>query len=175
MTTTDWPYDADRDDPLTELRIPVTSFSPNWKYTATFDRESEARPTDLEARQLASFIDEYREQWFNETWKAKLAERPFDIDSGTPTKIFHKWADDDWSYRVVSWTRGPVWVPVFPRLRGTDLDDRPNWAGPMTLVEVMDRTHTVSDEPMKRWVEWKSTHPEAFPRMENSGTAGEHR
>lgn len=26
--TTEWPYDADRDDPLTKLRIPVTSAHP---------------------------------------------------------------------------------------------------------------------------------------------------
>lgn len=160
--TTDWPYDADRDDPLTALRIPVTSFSPSWRYTATFDRESEQRPTDLEAAQLVSFIEEYREHWFNDRYKAKLSERPFDIDSGNPTKIFHKWADGDWSYRVATWQYGPLWVPVFPRLRGTDLDDRPSWKAPMTLVQVMDRIHTISDAPMKHWLEWKAAHPEVF-------------
>lgn len=163
MTATDWPYDADREDPLTALRIPVTSAYPGWKYTATFDRESEARPTEVEARQLASFIDEYRLYWFNERWQARLAERPFDIDSGTPTKIFHKWAEGDWSYRVVSWRSGPVWVPVFPRQRGGPYDDRPNWVGPLTLVQVMDRIHTVSDGPMQHWLDWKAAHPEVFP------------
>ena len=49
--TAEWKFDADQHDPLTALRIPVTSFSPCWKYTATLDRESEARPTDLEAAQ----------------------------------------------------------------------------------------------------------------------------
>lgn len=161
--TADWPYDADQHDPLTALRIPVTSFVPRWKYAATFDRESEARPTDREAAQLASFIDEYRDHWFNDTWKARLAERPFDIDGGNPTKIFHKWADGDWSYRVVTWEYGPTWVPVFPRLRGTNLDDRPNWKGPMPLVEVMDRIYTIGDEPpSQHWLDWKAAHPDVF-------------
>ncbi|MET8985878.1 hypothetical protein ABZW49_10555 [Nonomuraea wenchangensis] len=159
-TDTDWPYDADQHDPLTKLRIPVTSFAPRWRYTACFDRESEVRPTDREAQQLASFIEEYREYFFNETYKAKLSERPFDTDA--VTRVFHKWADDDWSYRTVTWEYGPFWVPVFPRLRGTNLDDRPDWEGPMTLVQVMDRIHTIGDEPMKHWLDWKAAHPEVF-------------
>ena len=68
MTATAWPFgtDADRDDPLTKLRIPVTGTHPMWRYIATFDRDSEARPTDLEAQQLASYIEAYKERWFNE-------------------------------------------------------------------------------------------------------------
>ncbi|MEV7805064.1 hypothetical protein AB0O28_19145 [Microbispora sp. NPDC088329] len=167
---TDWPYDADRDDPLTALRIPVTSAYPRWRYTVAFDRESEVRPTDMEAAQLASFIEEHREHWFNETYKAKLSERPFDTD--TVTRVFHKWADNDWSYRVATWEHGPFWVPVFPCLRGTHLDDRPNWKAPMTLVEVMDRIFTFSDGPMKRWLEWKAAHPEVFPPVGQQSGGG---
>lgn len=163
-TQTDWPYDADQHDPLTALRIPVTSHYPDWKYTACFHIDSEVRPTDLEARQLVSFIDEYREHWFNERWKAKLAERPFDIDSGNPTWIFHKWADGDWSYRVSTWRYGPVWVPVFPNHRGTEYDDRPAWKAPMTLAQVMDqlRRSSSGDGVSARWLEWKLTHPDVF-------------
>lgn len=156
----DWPYDADRDDPLTALRIPVTSFNPHWRYIATFDRESEDRPTDLEARQLVSFIEEYKHYFFNSSYIRKLEQRPFDIDA--VTKVFHKWAPGDWSYRVVTWEYGPMWVPVFPRLRGTRLDDRPAWKAPMTLVQVMDRIHTIGDGPMPHWLEWKAAHPEVF-------------
>jgi hypothetical protein len=98
MTTrTDWPYDADRDDPLTALRIPVTSFSPGFTYTACFDRESEARPTDEEARMIASFIEEYQEHFFgNGRWRKVQQAKPFDMDCYTTT-IFHKWAEGDWS------------------------------------------------------------------------------
>jgi len=154
-----WPYDADEHDPLTKLRIPVTSAYPRWRYTATFDRESEVRPTDAEARQLASFIEEYREYFFNETYKAKLSKRPFDTDA--KTVIFHKWAEDDWSYRRDSWEYGPFWVPVFPGQRGGQYD-APNWRAPLTLVQVMDRIHTIGDEPSKRWLDWKASHPEVF-------------
>jgi hypothetical protein len=158
--TVDWPYDADQHDPLTALRIPVTSAYPLWRYTATFDRESEIRPTDAEGRMLASFIEEYREHWFNDWYKAKLSKRPFDTDA--VTRIFHKWAESDWSYRVATWEYGPVWVPVFPGLRGSE-HDVANWVAPMSLVQVMDRIHTIGDDgPMKRWREWKTSHPEVF-------------
>ncbi|MEV0830856.1 MULTISPECIES: hypothetical protein [Streptosporangiaceae] len=158
--TVDWPYDADQHDSLTALRIPVTSEYPRWRYTATFDRESEVRPTDLEALQLASFIEEYREYFFNDTYKAKLSQRPFDTDA--VTKVFHKWADNDWSYRIVTWEYGPFWFPCRPRHRGTQYDDTKGF-GPMALVQVMDRIHTIGDEPMKRWLDWKAAHPEIFP------------
>lgn len=157
--TAAWPYDADQHDPLTALRIPVTSAHPRWRYTATFDRESEVRPTDLEAAQLASFIEEYREYWFNDRYKAKLSERPFDTDA--KTVIFHKWAENDWSYRRDSWEYGPFWVPVAPRLRGGEYDVK-DWRPPLTLVQVMDRIHTIGDGPMPHWVEWKATHPDVF-------------
>jgi hypothetical protein len=52
-------------------------------------------------------------------------------------------------------------VPVAPRQRGGEYDVKP-WPGPMTLVQVMDRIHTIGDEPMKHWVDWKAAHPEVF-------------
>lgn len=163
MTTTDttWPYDADQHDPLTALRIPVTSAFPGWRYTATFDRESEQRPTDLEATQLASFIEQYKRHWFNDRYIAKLNERPFDTDA--VTKIFHKWADGDWSYRVDTWQYGPFWVPVAPWQRSGENGDTSR-LGPLALVQVMDRTHGIgTDYPSKHWMDWKAQYPEVFP------------
>jgi hypothetical protein len=162
-STTDWPYDADRDDPLTALRIPVTSFSPGWLYTACFDRESEARPTDLEAQMIASFIEEYQEHWFgNGSWRKKQQAQAFDMDCYTTT-VFHKWAEDDWSYRCVTWRSGPLWVPVFPRQRGGQHDHKGLPAH--TLVQVMDRVHTIGGGgPTRRWAEWKAARPEVFGR-----------
>ncbi|MYY79687.1 MULTISPECIES: hypothetical protein [unclassified Streptomyces] len=157
-----WPFgtDADENDPLTALRIPVTGTHPRWRYIATFDRKSEARPTDAEARMLASYIEEYKEHWFNDWYKAKLLERPLDVDA--VTHIFHKWADGDWSYRVVTWEYGPFWVPVAPQLRGGD-HDYLKVTGPLSLEQVMDRAHTLgSDEPMRHWLDWKNAHPEIF-------------
>lgn len=162
MTTrTDWPFDADRDDPLTKLRIPVTSFSPGWRYIAAFDRESEARPTDREALQLASFIEQYKVYHFGaDGWyKRKLEERPLDVDA--VTRVFHKWAQDDWSYRVVTWEYGPFWVPVAPKLRGGRYDDVKLPALP--LVQVMDQVHHMHTKyPSKDWAAWKAAHPDVF-------------
>lgn len=163
MTATAWPYgtDADERDPLTRLRIPVTGTYPEWRYIATFDRESEARPTDAEAAQLASCIEHYKVYFFGaDGWyKRKLEEQPLDTDA--VTRIFHKWGDDEWSYRVVTWERGPFWMPVAPRLRGGQYDDAK--LGPLTLVQVMDRDkHMHTEYPSMNWAEWKAAHPEVF-------------
>lgn len=159
----DWPYgtDADRDDPLTALRIPVTGSNPEWRYIATFHRDSEARPTDAEAVMLASYIEEYKVYFFGaDGWyKRNLEEQPLDTDA--VTRIFHKWGEDDWSYRVVTWSYGPYWIPVAPHLRGGKHDK--GWSGPRSLVQVMDRCHTLGeDKPAKHWVNWKAEHPEIF-------------
>lgn len=168
MTATSWKYDADRDDPLANLRIPVTSAHPDWRYIACFDRESEARPTDLEAAQLASYIEQYKVYFFgaNSWYKRKLEEQPFDADA--VTRVFHKWADDDWSYRVDTWQYGPFWVPLAPRFRGGEFaahlyaDEAA--IGPLTLVQVMDRDkHMHTEYPSKDWATWKAVHPEVFP------------
>lgn len=154
--TVAWPFgdDADRYDPLTALRIPVTGSHPRRRYIAAFDRESQARPTDAEALVLASFIEEYKAFHFNDWYKAQLLERPLDVDA--TTRIFHKWGEGDWSYRLATWQYGPTWSPVPPRLRDSA-------SGALSLVEVMDRTHCFgADEPMPDWVEWKAAHPEIF-------------
>ena len=152
-----WPYDADQHDPLTALRIPVTSYSPDWWYIACFDRDSEVRPTDGEAAMIASYIEEYKEHSFIDWYKVKLLERPFDLD--TMTRVFHKWGENDWSYRVVTWQSGPFWVPVAPRLRGGEYD-YPEVPGPMTLEQVM--AHTMVDKRMQNWTTWKAEHPDIF-------------
>lgn len=157
---TDWPYDADRDDPLTALRIPVTSAYPDWRYIAAFDRESEVRPTDAEAAMLASFIEQYKVYFFGaDGWyKRKLEQAPFDCDA--VTKIFHKWGEGDWSYRVVTWD-GPFWIPVDPRLRGGEYDHKSLPAH--SLVQVMDLCHHAGTEyPDRAWLDWKTAHPDVF-------------
>jgi hypothetical protein len=163
---TDWPYDADRDDPLTALRIPVvTSFNPGWKYiaawvgvdTGPYSWGSSERPTDREARMIASFIREYIEHWFHEGYQRRLAERPLDMDSGCNTTVFVKYGADDWGYRRVSWTYGPTFVPMGPRS-----NDR--HGGPLSLVQVMDHCHNMGSEyPDKAWAQWKTDHPDVFP------------
>ena len=157
-----WPYDADRDDPLTALRIPVTGTHPGFTYTACFDRDSAVRPTDAEARMIASFIQQYQEYWFGDgRWRKVQQAKPFDMDCYT-TSIFHKWADNDWSYRCCTWVRGPFWVPLHPGLRATDHNLAK--VGPLTLEQVMDRIHHFGTKyPDRHWAEWKTAHPDVFP------------
>lgn len=173
MTVTRWPFgtDADRDDPLTALRVPaVESFSPQWRYIAAYVKPqsetgahwgSTERPTDAEALQLASFIQEYLQNWFNAGYIQKLANRDLDVDSQANTTLFVKYGPDDWGYRLDSWTRGHLFVPPRPSYRERFPDEA--CGGLLSLVQVMDRRHTIADEPMQHWVEWKAAHPEVFP------------
>ncbi|MFE2407039.1 hypothetical protein ACFXDE_01710 [Kitasatospora sp. NPDC059408] len=159
---TDWPFDADRDDPLVTLRIPVTSTFPRWRYVATFDRESAARPTDAEALMIASHIEHYLKHWFNDSYQRQLAERPLDVDSGCNTTIFRKYGSDDWAYRLDSWQYGPMFVPEPPRMRRPGTPDKS--LGPLSLPRLLDRIHTVADDkPMEHWLDWKVQHPDIFP------------
>lgn len=175
--TTAWPFgtDADEHDPLTALRVPaVTSFNPGWKYVAAYLKPapddapdylkgppfaSNERPTDREAQMLASFIREYLHHWFHEGYRARLAERPLDVDSGCPTWVFIRYGPDDWGYRVTTW-QSAGFVPEAPAARERLGNDA---TGPLTLEQVMDRIRTIgSDEPMAHWTSWKAAHPEVF-------------
>lgn len=163
MGTKAWPYgdDADRHDPLTALRIPVTGAHPMHRFIATFDRGSEARPTDREAAMLASYIEQYKVQHFGaDGWyKRKLEEFPLDTDA--VTRVFHKWGPDDWSYRVDTWKSGPFWVPASPGFR--KYDEVNAWLAPLTLIQVMDRDKSMLTEcPDPAWAQWKTDHPEVF-------------
>ncbi|MFI7691751.1 hypothetical protein ACIBQ6_21970 [Nonomuraea sp. NPDC049655] len=160
----DWPYDADQNDPLTKLRIAVVGHAwPRWFYIVAFDSgrldDEQHRPDEHETLLLRSFLDEYIEHWYNDRWKAKMAERPFDIDGGANGVIFRKWSDNDWGYRRQSWQYGPTYVPVHPRVRDG------SGPGPLTLVQVMDRIHTIGDKLMPHWVEWKAARPEVFGKV----------
>jgi hypothetical protein len=155
MTKTDyWPFenDANRDDPLTELRIAVTNSHPMWRYLVAFDRESEQRPTDTEAAMLASYLEEYKHHWYRGSgFQQEMEDRALDVDGGANGVIFHKWGTDDWGYRRQSWTMGPLSWP------GWDRDKR------YSLTELMDHMHTVGGGgPMQRWLDWKDAHVEVF-------------
>jgi len=175
-----WPFgtDAIQNDPLTALRIPVvTSFNPSWRYVAaylgtsadtgnTFDPPwpfaSAERPTGAEARMLVSYLDEHRNYWFgNAGYARKMDQRPLDVDSGWNTTVFIKYGTDDWGYRRCSWTYGHTFVPSPPSLRGTEHAHAKN-PGPLPLEKVMDLVHTVTDGPMRHWLDWKAAHPDVF-------------
>lgn len=150
--TDEWKFDADQHDPLTALRIPVVSaYGHDWNYIVMFDRDSAERPTDSETAMLVSYLGHYIDHWYNDSYKAKLAQRPFDVDGGANGVVFHKYGPDDWGYRRRSWSMGPKFVPAWDRKE------------PSTLAQVMDRIYTFGDEPSKRWLDWKAAHPEIFP------------
>lgn len=154
MTDNDWPYEADRDHPLAQLRIPVTSPYPDYWYLIAFDRES-TDPTDDETRLLASYLD-FTRSWYTTTWQQKMLDRPLDHDADHVTVIFRKWADNDWGHRRCTWEYGPLYVPEAPWM------DRKR--GPLTLPELFDDINTIGDgPPSDRWVAWKAAHPDVFP------------
>jgi hypothetical protein len=161
-----WPFgdDADREDPLTELRIAVTSAYPGWAFLVAFDRESEARPTDLEAAQLRSYLDEYIFHWYTPSYRAELSRRALDVDGGAIGVVLHKWGEDDWGYRRQSYTLGHRFTVNPPGLRGGPFDD--GMPGPLSLERLMDRMHAFgSHDVSERWRQWKSNHPDVFPSV----------
>lgn len=118
----DWPFDdADRDDPLTALRIPVVRNPwPRWKYEVCVMISDPAgedakywpslRPDDAETAMILAYLD-YQMAYYNAGWKAKMRRRLLDVDSSTNTVILRKRPDGGWCYKRMSWERGPVMVP----------------------------------------------------------------
>jgi hypothetical protein len=156
-------HDADLDDPLTKLRIAVTRSHPMSSYLVAFDRESEARPTEREAKMLASYLAEYKHHYYKGgPFERQMTKRPLDVDNNANGVIFRKWAEDDWGLRRQSQDRGPLYVPMSPSARKAY--PRENPLGPLTLQQLMDWDHAkgVGDEPLPRWVAWKAAHPEVF-------------
>jgi hypothetical protein len=143
----------------TSLRVPfITTPYPHWFYVTAVVVSDEKYlwrgllPTDDEVRMVASFTDEYREHWYNDGWKARMREfAPYDIDGGAVGTYLVKHANGGWGYRKHTWEYGPQFVPEWD-------------AEPQPLEAVLDRVHSWgSDEPpAKRWLEWKSAHPEVF-------------
>ena len=167
--TAAWPFgtDADENDPLTKLRIPVvTSFNPMWKYIAAYidvdsgpySWGSQARPTDAEAAMLASYIDEYIHYFLGDRERQRMLKRPLDVEGRVVTRVFVKYGPDDWGYRVVTWQYGSLFVPGPPSQRGTE-HEHPKHPGPLSLAQVMDLDHSIY---LKRWLGWKAAHPEVF-------------
>ncbi len=157
-TNDDWPYDADRDDPLTALRIPVTSAYPEWTYIAVFDRESPERPTDAEAAMIASFIDEYKHHWYDSWFRDKILTRHLDVEARQITTVFHKRGPGQWAYRRVTWETGPFMIP-------------PHGEPGLPLASLMDHVHTIGDEVMEHWTTWKAGHPDVFGAPPRPGAA----
>lgn len=167
QTDTDWPYDADRNDPLTAHRIAVVgSPHPWWHYiVALYDGslhgDKNPCPTDNETRMLSSFLDEYKTRWYNTRYLAELAERPFDLDGGANGYTFQKYGDNDWGYRQRTWEVGPQFWPG-PGWYRAKYGEGPS-SQAYSLAALMDHIHSRGeDKPASRWVEWKSRHRDVF-------------
>lgn len=153
-----WKYDADEHDPLTTLRIPVvSSWCPRWRYEVALCidptwADPPLRPTDAEAAMIAAYID-YRREWYNDGWRAKMLREPLDTDSGANTVVLLKVGDDAWCYRRESWQSGPPWVPA------TYGDGKST----LSLAALLDRINEVGDgRVFYRWAEFKAARPDVW-------------
>jgi hypothetical protein len=152
-STTTWRYDADQNDPLTALRIPVTSEYPRDAYLASFDGlsatrygDTQYRPTGEEAAMLACYIGYLRSRYSANAQQRMLAE-PLDVGE-LATEVFHKHTPGHWRYRRSHWTTGPLWAPY--------------QSPPLTLAELLDHIHTCNGNIADPWQEWKAAHPGVF-------------
>lgn len=148
----EWPFDADRRHPLAARRVPVVpDVHPEWRYEVALcigGVWEGQEPTDAEADMLVAYI-EYRQQWYNATWRARHRTKPLDVDAGTNTVVLIKYPHGGWAHRRVSWSTGPPLVPFRK-------DD------PVTLATLLDRINSIGDTPSQDWVAWKAAHPEVF-------------
>lgn len=154
-----WPFDeADQHDPLAKLRIPVLRHPyPRWKYEVCLviidpaDTSLDARtfgpalrPNDVEVKQILAELD-YRMDYYNESWKAKMRRRPLDVDGSTNTLILQKLGEGGWRYRRMSFEHG-LWPFC-------------NMTQRFTLEALLDHVNNLVP---KKWAAWKARYPEAF-------------
>jgi hypothetical protein len=148
-----WRYDALRRDPLTARRIPVTSMRPLHSYLLAVHKESRHRPTEREVKILIEFIEEKKQRVFTAEERRLMGSCPFDTHPGVTTVVVHKYAPDDWGYRLASWPTS-VFTPTSPKTERT--------IGPWPLVELLDRINEGSERQFTSWTAWKNGHPEVF-------------
>jgi len=160
--STDWPYTEDgvqQGDFTEQFRYPIVNTShPRWCYITTVVvfgesdyRPPSLRPTDDELRIIASFHQEYIGYWYRDSWKRRMAEKPFDLDGQANGRYLIKRAEGDWAYRKMTWTSGPLFAPQFGSTETLD------------LIPLLDRIHDWGDGEIRpAWLKWKADHPEVF-------------
>jgi hypothetical protein len=158
MSTTDWPYAADgvdRDEFAASLRLPlICDPYPGRCYITAVIVSVEphlwhgVRPTDEELRAVASFHDEYVEYWYNQSWKVKMRQKPFDLDCGANGRYLIKYPNGGWGYRHRSWRTGPCLVPT--------VRDAPS-----NLMTVLARSQGIES----RWDGWVAAHEDVFSTL----------
>lgn len=149
---------------VTEKRIPlVCTQHPRWKYEVALlvpgnpegvevpasDLYGAVWPTEEEAALVALAI-EYRREWYNEGWRAKMLERPLDVDSGTNTVVLCKRADG-WFYTKATFSPA-IFYPGY----GKPNPHTPDVAGLRSLLDLIFGGLT------PRWDEFKARHPDEW-------------
>lgn len=157
-----WPFgsDADRNDPLTELRIPVTGAYPGFCYLLAFHRASAQRPTEHEVQLLQAMRRYLIEFSVDRRQRAVLGDRALDVELGFDTFVFHKWGAGDWGYRQRSWVVDVTFGPPHPSYRERYL--KPDAARACTLAQLLDRINTAGGMLIGHWATWKADHPDVF-------------
>lgn len=121
-----WPYhDVERDDPLTALRIPVTGRRPRHGFIAAvhgvpdpvLDTDPLLRPSEIEAAQIASYINYMRGRVYREGWAQRMLAEPLDADPGQVTLVLHKYGPTTGAIAARPWTApgSPRRHPSSPR------------------------------------------------------------
>lgn len=146
-------------DTSEQYRFPIILHPwPRWNYITAVVVDSDrneafrifVRPTDEELAIVGSFHEYYCDCWYNATYRAKMRERPFDIDGSANGRILAKYRNGGWGYNHRSWQYGPTFVPEW---------NEP----PMGLIAVLDREQGYGlDEVNEQWEQWKRNHPEVF-------------
>lgn len=166
ILASDWPYAIDgveRDEFAEGLRIPIiyTAY-PRWCYitAVVVDEQLEdnpgrlwhgVRPTDDELRAIACY-HEFSVRNYNESYRAVMRKRPFDIDGSFAGRRFIKFPHGGWAYRSSTWDVGGVFSP--------SLRDEP-WS----LMRLFDHIYL----GFSRWEQWKADHAEVFALGRPSG------
>jgi hypothetical protein len=158
-----WPYpDADRNDPLTALRIPVTGAWPGRGYLAAYGGQAERflkwpRPDEAEIGMLASYIDYQRSKYPPHVQARMLAQLLDTCDLSA--LVFVKRGEGDWAYRRAHWTE-TIWSPPPENCGGTRL----------SLLALFDHVETSNGATAApNWQRWKAAHSDTFGEMRSDG------
>lgn len=161
------PYHEDRahlDLRLLDRHVPIiANFWPRWYYiTAVVVSPPDSfmldfvSPTHEELLMVASFHDEYVERYYGRTgWMINQRKKhAFDIDGGAAGRYLAKYEHGGWAIKISTWRH----------------EQRPFKSDPpKTLIEVLDKHHTICGEPMDHWVKWKADRPEVFGKVKSHG------
>lgn len=139
--------------------VPVDSFNPAKYYIISLDYES--RPPSIdELILLRAYRDYIIGRVYNETYARALLTMPAPAIGGHNTTTFKKIGRDAWVYRKLTWTEGPLYVPV---------DDDYRLAG-IPLPALLDHIESVGRSKGIRsfsqaYLAWRSLRPRVFPAL----------